>query len=380
MLRYAETVTGTELDTVVEAELVDDNHRLPAVPAHVDINDTLTDEAAEDLANSGRENTRQTYEDQWKAFARWCAANGRIPGPPTTSKNLASYVSHLRRKDSPPGTLRLAITAVRHMNARAGHEDTPDSAPALKIYQDHRYAWAGAGKGQKSSAPVDLARLRQMLAVCPADTLIGLRDRVLLGSGYFIRGRASELAQQRLGDHEWVAANLVVFTKRVSKNDKNSEGREYEVDDPTFLADLRAWTTALADLGQADRHLPLLRNVDMWGNLGPVSTKTGQGITRQAINSIVKARALEAGVDAADAVTAHGLRAGVPTDLGAQGFSAGEIKDITGDWASTEMVERYRKIGLRRAGKRTDEGRRASALSMLRINAAPNGDGRTDES
>jgi site-specific recombinase XerD len=358
-------VTGSELTPIYDAEIVSTDDRLPAVPAAVDINDTLTDEAAEDLANSGRENTRQTYEDQWKAFARWCAANGRRPGPPTTSRNLASYISHLRRKDTPPGTLRLAITAVRHMNARAGHEDTPDSAPALKIYQDHRYAWAAAGKGQKSSAPVDLERLRQMLAVCSPGTLAGQRNRVMLLLGYYIRGRASELAALRIGDLEFVSDALVVVHKRVSKNDKNSTGREYEVDDPDTLAALRTWLTSLEAAGEGGRHLPVLRNIDMWGNIGPVNAR-GQGLTRQAINNLVKSIAQTAGVDVSDSVTAHGLRAGVPTDLGAQGFTAAEIKDITGDWASDEMVERYRKTGLRRAGKRADSGRRAAALSMLR--------------
>jgi hypothetical protein len=31
------------------------------------------------------------------------------------------------------------------------------------------------------------------------------------------------------------------------------------------------------------------------------------------------------------------------------------------------MVERYRKVGLRRAGKTTDSGQRTAALSMLRL-------------
>lgn len=359
-------MTGAEIEPVYDAEIVSTDDRLPAVPEVVDVNHTLTDEAAEDLANSGRENTRQTYADQWEAFARWCAANGRTPGTPTTSKNLASYISHLRHKDAPPGTLRLAISAVRHMNARAGHEDTPDTAPALKIYADHRYAWAAAGKGQKSSAPVDLERLRQMLTVCSPGTLAGQRNRVLLLLGYYIRGRASELAALRISDLEFVSAGLVVVHKRVSKNDKNSKGREYEVDDPDSLAALRDWLASLKEAGQADPSLPLLRSVDMWGNLGPVNAR-GQGLTRQAINNLVKSIAKTAKVDVADAVTAHGLRAGVPTDLGAAGYSAAEIKDITGDWSSDEMVDRYRKVGLRRAGKRADSGRRAAALSMLRV-------------
>ena len=361
---------SAELDRVYDAELVHDGHRLlPAVPAPDDINQTLTAEAAEDLANGGRQNTRQTYEAQWKAFAIWCANNGRTPGPPTTSKNLASYISHLRRKDAPPASLRVAIAAVRHMNARAGHEQTPDTAEALKIYQDHRYQWAAIGRGQKSSAPVDLARLRQMLTVCPHDALTGQRNRVLLLVGYFTRARASELAAYRIGDLEWVSADLVVVCKRVSKGDKDSEGLEYEVDDPECLAALRTWLASLDAGGQAARHLPLLRSVDMWGNLRPANPG-GQGLTRQAVNNLVKSIAKAAEVDVAAAITAHGLRAGAPTDLGAAGYSAGEIKDILGDWASTEMVDRYRKVGLRRAGKRTDTGRRAAALSMLRVTPA----------
>ncbi|MDH6229136.1 tyrosine-type recombinase/integrase [Streptomyces sp. MJP52] len=373
----AETVAETAHDAVVDAELVDDppaptrlpaaREAAPAVVEVVDINDTLTPEAAQDLASTGRPNTRETYRTRWKMFAQWCAENGRHPGPPTTSKNLASYIAHLRRQDAPPGTLRMAIAAVRSWNARAGHEQTPDTAPALTIYQDHRYAWAAAGRGQRSSAPVDLERLAQMLAVCPAGTLTGRRDRVLLLLGYHIRARASELTALRVGDLEFVSGELVVVTKRISKNDRNDAGREYEIDDPACLAALRAWLHDLEERGQDARHLPLLRSVDQWDNLRPVSARTGLGLTRQAVNTIVKARAHEAGVDVADAITAHGLRAGVPTDLGAAGYTAGEIKDITGDWASTEMVERYRKVGLRRAGRRTDSGRRAAALSMLRL-------------
>lgn len=356
-----------EVDVVYLAELVDDPP--PNLPAAMDVNATLTAEAAEDLAASGRQNTRRTYADRWKAFANWCAAGGRTPGPPTSEANLVSYISHLKRRDITPGTLRLSIAAIRHMNARAGYERHPDHAAAIKIYQDHRHAWKEAGRGQRSSAPIDLRRLRTMLDHCPADTLAGKRDRVLLLLGYHMRARASELSKLRIGDLTFVSAELLVAAKRVSKNDKADTGREYEIDDPACLTAVRAWLNALKQLGHDGRHLPLLRTVDRWGNLGPVSPK-GQGLTRQAVNALVKRIAADAGLDVAADVTAHGLRAGVPTDLGAGGYTAGEIKEITGDWSSTEMVEKYRKVGLRRAGKRADDGTRARALSMLRVQAA----------
>jgi site-specific recombinase XerD len=353
-----------EVEVIHEAELVNDSaSNLPAV---TDVNATLTPEAAEDLANSGRQNTRQTYEDRWKAFANWCAGGGRIPGPPTTEENLTSYISYLRRRDIDPGTLRLSIAAVRHMNGRAGYEKHPDQAAALKIYQDHRHAWKEAGRGQRSSAPIDMERLRMMLNCCSTESSVGKRDRVLLLLGYFMRARASELSKLKVGDLTFVSGDLLVATKRVSKNDKSDAGREYEIDDPACLAAVRDWLAILEEHGEDGRQMPVLRTVDQWGNLGSVSPK-GWGLTRQAVNNLVKRLAVAAGIDVASDVTAHGLRAGVPTDLGSKGYSAGEIKEITGDWSSIEMVEKYRKVGLRRAGKRTDDGTRAAALSMLRV-------------
>ncbi|NJA56732.1 tyrosine-type recombinase/integrase [Streptomyces sp. NEAU-H3] len=363
-------MSATDLDVIHDAELIETTGtHLPAVTEPVDINDTLTDEAQEDLANSGRVNTRDTYQSQWDGFARWCADNGRDPRVPTREANLTSYISHLRRKNAPPGSLRLAIAAIAHMNARAGYPQAPKTEQALSIYQDHRYEWAAAGKGQRSSAPVDMTRLRQMLAACDTTTNADKRDAALLVLGYYTRGRASELVRYRVADAVFVTASLLVMTKRVSKNDKNSEGREYEIDDPDAIATIRDWIDVLDQLGQASPRMPLLRNVDQKDRVGPVSEKTGNGLTRQAVNLIVKALAERAGLDVAGDVTAHGLRAGVPTDLGAQGLSAGAIKEITGDWSSTEMVERYRKIGLRRAGKRTDSGRRSAALNSLRLQA-----------
>lgn len=360
-----------DTDEIVIAEIVDAELVPTGSPPALldDINHQLTPAAERALANSGRVNTRKTYDDRFQAFSNWCLKYGRVPGPPTTEANLTSYVQDLVERNIDPGTIRLTIAAIRHRNARAGHGKHPDQAPALQLYQDHRYAWQASGRGQRSSAPVDMQRLRQMLTACPTDTLTGRRDRALLLLGYYMRARASELSQLRIGDLEFVTGDLLVAVKRVSKNDKGDTGKEYEIDDPACLSAVRAWLDTLTEAGHGSRHLPVLRTIDQWGNIGPISPK-GWGLTRQAVNSLVKRIAVAVRLDVADAVTAHGLRAGVPTDLGAQGYSAGEIKEITGDWASTDMVEKYRKIGRRRAGKKADDGRLSGALTMLRVDPA----------
>ncbi|MFF3176481.1 hypothetical protein ACFVQ0_28095 [Streptomyces sp. NPDC057900] len=52
------------------------------------------------------------------------------------------------------------------------------------------------------------------------------------------------------------------------------------------------------------------------------------------------------------------------TDLDRLGCSAREIKEITNDRSSTEQVEKYWKIGRRRAGKKADD-RRSKAITEL---------------
>ncbi|MFF5050109.1 hypothetical protein [[Kitasatospora] papulosa] len=124
--RYGQhSVITDRVSTVIDAEIVaersdltlalPDSGALPDVA--VDINEVLTEE---DLANSRRQNTRTTYDSRFKAFASWCVARGRTPGPRTTEVNLISYVSHLRREQIGHDTIRLSIAAIVDMNAWAG--------------------------------------------------------------------------------------------------------------------------------------------------------------------------------------------------------------------------------------------------------------------
>ncbi|WP_098894184.1 tyrosine-type recombinase/integrase [Streptomyces sp. t99] len=362
---------------VIDAEIVDERPDLtPALPnagvlpdTAIDINELLTDEAEEDLANSGRENTRDTYDSRFKAFANWCVARGRTPGPRTTEANLVSYVSHLRREEIGHDTIRLSIAAIVDMNARAGHEKWPPTAKALKIYADARHEQAEAGRSPRSAPPIDMERLTQMVDGCP-DTLGGLRDEVICYLGYYCRGRRSELAKFRIASVEFVSDDLAVVRKWTSKNDKTDAGREYEIDDPKAVSALRRWIDALREHGQGAPHLPLLRRVDQWGTIGPVSKK-GWGMTPHAVNEAVKRLARRVKLDVAGDVTSHGLRAGVPTDLGRLGYSAGEIKEITNDWSSTEQVEKYRKIGRRRAGKKADDRRSKAITELQKLREGP---------
>ncbi|MES9559006.1 MULTISPECIES: hypothetical protein [unclassified Streptomyces] len=96
-------------------------------------------------------------------------------------------------------------------------------------------------------------------------------------------------------------------------------------------------------------------------------------MTPHAVNEAVKRLARRVKLDVAGDVTSHGLRAGAPTDFGRLRYSAGEIKEITNDWSSTEQVEKYRKIDRRRSGKKADDRRSKviTELQQLRPEADP---------
>ncbi|MFE5585974.1 hypothetical protein [Kitasatospora sp. NPDC056531] len=99
-------------------------------------------------------------------------------------------------------------------------------------------------------------------------------------------------------------------------------------------------------------------------------------MTGHAVNRAFKRMVSRTPAFDAKEATSHGLRASVPADLAAQGYSPAEIMVITEDWKSTTMVEKYAKAGLRRAGK-DKLGRAQQALDALVVQPPPNPTGST---
>ncbi|MFJ9777226.1 hypothetical protein ACIRVF_39345 [Kitasatospora sp. NPDC101157] len=366
-------------EEVVDAELVQDDGQVLVQFALPDVgpddpDDVLTDDAAEDLADARPARTSQTYAEQWLYFARWCAANGRRPGPRTSEATMVSYLSHLRRHGgrdkmgAPVSSLRLAMAAIRDANARAGYENWPPKKAASELIREQAAEHARARRTPRSSPPVDAARVAQLQQGATAGVpLARWRDLTILHLGYRTRARRSEQAAYRIDSIAFErledGAEQMVVGKRTSKNDHWSTGREYTVRDPLAISVVRTYIAMLAELGQADPEMPLLRGVTQWGELMPVAA-SGLGMTGASVNrAFRRIVARTPGFDAPHA-TSHGLRAGVPADLAAQGYSPAEILVITEDWKSTSMVEKYAKAGLRRAGK-DDRGRTQAALDAL---------------
>lgn len=290
------------------------------LPAHPDTR--ISDSTRDRIERSVPENTRLAYERQWNAFTAWCSTVGRTPMP-ATAETLAEYVSHLADLDRAPSTIEQAVAAIRTLHRHTGHLGQPDTVGALAVLKAHRHERAQAGKRKRKAPPVTLRPLRAMIDATDPATLIGLRDRVMVVLGFAMMARRSELSGLHIADvtfdhdddpDDTIASGgptgLTVLI-RTSKTDRDAVGAEVTIPrgshpdtDPVTV--VRTWLAALAKLGVTDG--PLLRRINRHAQL------QGGGMSGAAVNERVRHLAVKAGLPNADTYTAHGLRAGGPTE------------------------------------------------------------------
>lgn len=308
------------------------------LPAHPD--NQISDSTRDRIEQSVPENTRAAYSRQWDAFTTWCSAAGRTTVP-ATAQTLAEYVAHLADLDRAPSTIEQAIAAIRTIHRHSGHQGRPDTAAALAVLKAHRKERAAAGKRKRKAPPITLDPLRAMIDATDTSTLAGLRDRVLLVLGFAMMARRSELAALHISDVTFTDDGLVVLIRK-SKTDRDAVGAEVTIPrgshpdtDPVRV--VQAWLTALAKHDQADG--PLLRRINRWGHL------QDGGMSGAAVNERVRSLAKAAGLQGADTFTAHGLRAGGPTEAAKAGTPVAFIAEH-GRWSpmSPQVHEYVRAV------------------------------------
>jgi integrase len=308
------------------------------LPAHPDTH--LSDGTRERLERSVPENTKRAYTRQWNTFTDWCTSTGRT-ALPAAAQTLAEYVSHLADLDRAPTTIEQGIAAIRTAHRTNGYRGLPETDGALAVLKVHKRDRAAAGKRKRKAPPVTLKPLRAMIETTDPDTPAGKRDRALLVLGFALMARRSELAALHIEDVRFTDDGITVLI-RTSKTDKDSTGAEVNIPhgvhpdtDPVRV--VRAWINALADLGVTTG--PLLRRINRWGQLQP------DGMSGAAVNEAVQRLAAAAGLDGAADFTAHGLRAGGPTEAAKAGHPTSFIAEH-GRWSKTspQVLEYIRPV------------------------------------
>ncbi|MGW3821777.1 hypothetical protein ACWEAF_05580 [Streptomyces sp. NPDC005071] len=341
----------------IEAELINED-RLPvpiaATPAaaiHTDRDHEVSEATRQALEDSIPENTRRAYDRQWKAFTSWCATEERL-ALPATPRTLLEYVRHLTETPSArtgrppaPSSIEQAIAVIRVAHKAAGHRDQPDTASALKVLKSYKKKRSEGGTRKRKAPPINLGKLRALIADCDPSTLAGLRDRVIFVLGFAMMARRSELAGLYLEDiREDEEGDLTVLI-RSSKTDQEGEGAEVIVPrgvhkntDPVQV--VRAYREALSDCGITEGRL--LRAINQWGQI------THDAMSGDAINEMVQRRADRVLPEGGLTYTAHGFRAGGAVEAYKNKAPLSAIR-MQGRWAdgSPQVLEYIRVVDAR---------------------------------
>lgn len=272
--------------------------------------------------------TLRAYRADWRHFEAWCEARGfaALPAAPET---VAFYLSEFGGKLA-AATLTRRLTSLNKVHRAAGHP-APALMQNLPVGETLKGIRRTHGTEQRPKQPLFTENLRAMIERLP-DTLIGVRDRALLLTGFAGGLRRSELVSVRVGDVTETKEGLVIAVRR-SKTDQEGKGRQVAVPygSAPETCPVRACRDWIAAAGLVDG--PLFRRVDRHGRV------SGRALHRDSVGAIVKRAAEAAGLDP-KLYAGHSLRAGLCTQAYVNGARELDIMRQTGH-RSLDTVRKY---------------------------------------
>jgi integrase len=249
-------------------------------------------------------NTQKAYDRAWARFCAWAGLVDPVPLPVPLDL-VRGYLTHLADEKS-LSTVDLAAAAIS-----AFHELAGQPIALRELWRARRGIRNTKGTAAKRKAPpLRTDQIAKMLDICGSDKT-GMRDRAILALGFSAGLRRSEIANLTIDDVEIDGQKMRLRIRR-SKSDQAGQGAELVIErtpksDFCAVAAVEAWIKAAEIFEGA-----LFRSVNKWGHLGYGA------LSGEAIRSIVRNRAIEAGLKRVD-FRAHSLRAGLATsafDLG----------------------------------------------------------------
>jgi hypothetical protein len=182
---------------------------------------SLEERAGEYARASRAENTLRAYRSDLRDFEQWCTDHRQrsLPASPTT---LTLYLTALAEAGARASTIQRRVSAISQAHQLAGDLPPP---PRLDGARDVARHPPHPGHRARAEGAIVTAELRSLLAVTPADTLAGRRDRALLVLGFAGGLRRSELVSLDAEDVTETEDGLRIALKR-SKTDQEGEERE----------------------------------------------------------------------------------------------------------------------------------------------------------
>lgn len=282
--------------------------------------------ANEYIAHSKAGNTLRAYRADWQHFMSWCDAQG-VESLPATAETVGGYLAELATSGLKVSTIQRRLSAISQAHELKGYDSPTKERTVRTVMQGIRRVH---GTAQKGKTPAVTNDVRQMVESLP-DSLLGVRDRVMLLVGFAGAFRRSELVGLDVSDLEFTPEGVRI-TLGHSKTDQEGQGRVVGIPyaSPAMcpVRSLEAW---LGKSGITEG--PIFRSVNRHGKMLP------SRLTAQVVAHVVKRTAEKVGLDPTR-YAGHSLRSGHATAAAKAGVSERVIMNQTGH-RSVNMVRKY---------------------------------------
>ena len=235
---------------------------------------------------------------------------------------MAQYVDYL-------STIKKSATIRRRINSLGTvlklskiYDPTKQPEVILALKRMHRKI----GRAQEQATPLTKTLLNQLLNNCD-NSIMGIRNQVLLRLGYETMRRRSELCTFKFEDICQAPSGKPAIRLNFSKTDQFGTGKILPISQELFDV-LENWRTIISDEGY------IMRSINRHGNIG-------NNLHPASISSILKALQKDLKMDFDEQpLSGHSFRVGAALDLLEQGEPLEKIM-LRGGWQTESTAMKY---------------------------------------
>ena len=179
--------------------------------------ETIRNKALHFISNSKSANTLRSYKSDWKQFEKWCLAN-ELNALPASPQTVVFYITHLSGAYK-VSSIRRKVACLSEAHRMAGVQNPVHSIIVEDTLKGVSRTLGTAPSKKKARR---LSDIRQILQLLP-ESIIGIRDKVLILVGFAGGFRRSELVELDVSDIEFTESGMTIHIKK-SKTDQEGAG------------------------------------------------------------------------------------------------------------------------------------------------------------
>ena len=267
------------------------------------------------------ENTIRAYRSDFNQYQIWCVES-RLEPIPATADTMAMYVDYLSENNK-SATIRRRINSLGTLlKLSKNHDPTKQPEVILALKRMHRRI----GRAQEQATPLTKALLNQLLNNCD-NSIMGIRNQVLLRLGYETMRRRSELCALKFEDICQAPNGKPAIRLNFSKTDQFGMGKILPISQE-LLDLLEKWRRIISDEGY------ILRSISRYGHFG-------NNLHPASVSTILKALQKDLKIDSDEQpLSGHSFRVGAALDLLEQGEPLERIM-LRGGWQTDSTAMSY---------------------------------------